>query len=377
MNLNNLTTYRKHLHQYPELSGQEKQTSRHLIEDLKKLNPTQIITNIGGYGFAVIFDSGNTGETVMFRAELDALPIQEVNTFSHHSKIEGISHKCGHDGHMTILYGLAQKLQKTPISKGSVILLFQSAEETGEGAKAILSDEKFKSITPDFIFSLHNVPGYPFGNIICKTGTFTASVVSLAIVLKGKTAHAAEPENGINPDIALQELIFKIKQLENPNQNAKYFSTIATVYAALGSKDYGISAGNAELHFTIRCWALEQLNTLKQSISKIVETTCNKHQLKYHIEWFEEFASNHNNKTATKHIEQAAKQLNYNYIEKTHPFKWGEDFGLFTQHYKGAMFGLSAGEHTSALHNPDYDFPDSIIVNGVSMFYQILKQINA
>ncbi|RSK39838.1 amidohydrolase [Mangrovimonas spongiae] len=377
MNLNNLTTYRKQIHQNPELSGQEKQTAKQLIHAIKKLNPTEIITNINGYSFAVIFDSGNTGKTVMFRAELDALPIQEINTFSHQSKTKGVSHKCGHDGHMTILYGLAQELQKTTIAKGRVILLFQSAEETGEGAKAILNDEKFKSITPDFIFALHNVPGYPFGDVICKTETFTPSVVSLAVTLQGKTAHAAEPENGINPDIALQELIFKIKQLENPNQDDKDFSTIATVFATLGSKDYGISAGNAELHFTIRCWTLKQLHILKQHITNIVKNTCNKYQLNHTLDWFEEFASNKNDESATKHIKKAAKHLNFNYIEKTHPFKWGEDFGLFTQHYKGAMFGLGAGQNTPALHNPDYDFPDNITENGILMFYQILKQINA
>ncbi|GGH41228.1 hypothetical protein IA57_02845 [Mangrovimonas yunxiaonensis] len=377
MNVSPLTTYRKQLHQNPELSGQETNTAKQVIETLKTFHPTNIISGIGGPSFVAIFDSGNPGKTIMFRAELDALPIHEVNSFQHRSKVKGVSHKCGHDGHMAILLGLAEQLYSTPIATGKVMLLFQSAEETGEGAKTVLNNTLFEPLKPDFIFALHNVPGYKKGTIICKSGTFTPEVVSLAITLHGKTAHAAEPEKGINPDEAIQQLIYNIKRLANPNEASDSFSTIATVFATLGTKNYGISAGHAELHFTLRCWQPRQLNALKQTIAKTTAKICDEQQLKYTLDWFQEFSANQNNNTATKHIENAANTLKYQYISKAQPFKWGEDFGLFTQHFKGAMFGLGAGENTPALHNPDYDFPDEIIANGVSMFYQILSQTNA
>uniref|UniRef100_UPI003562A5E3 amidohydrolase n=1 Tax=Lutibacter sp. TaxID=1925666 RepID=UPI003562A5E3 len=269
--INYLTNFRKKLHQFPELSGDEKQTAQAVIEELKRCNPTTIITKLGGHGVAAIFKGSLKGETILFRAELDALPIQEDNTFEHTSKYPGISHKCGHDGHATILIGLARILKLNPILKGEVILLFQPAEENGNGAKAVLEDEKFKSLKPDFVFSLHNVPDYDKGTIIIKNNSFTPSVTSLKITLKGKTAHAAEPENGINPDLALQEIIVAIKALADNNVDSETFSVVTTVYATLGSEDYGISADYAELHFTIRCWTAKQLKNLKEICATLIQ----------------------------------------------------------------------------------------------------------
>lgn len=372
-----LSAFRKQLHKHPELSGQEVKTAKIVVQTLEQFNPEDMITNLGGTGVAAIFDSGNPGTTTMFRSELDALPIQESNTFQHKSITDNVSHKCGHDGHSTILIGLAEQLSANPPSKGRVILLFQPAEETGEGAKAILNDDKFNALKPDFIFALHNVPGFKKGVIVCKDKAFTPSVISFVLKLKGKTSHAAEPEHGINPDMALQELIYRIKQLDNANMDADDYATIATVYATLGSKDYGISAGYAELHMTIRTWTPEQLAQLKNTICGIIEEVTKAKKLQYDLDWIDEFTANINNSEAVEYIKQAAHIMGYTYHSKPHPFKWGEDFGLFTQHFKGAMFGLGSGENTPALHNPDYDFPEDIIPYGVNMFHAIIKQIHA
>lgn len=375
--INYLTNFRKKLHQFPELSDNEQLTAQSVVNELKLCNPTTILSKLGGNGVAAIFKGDLEGETLLFRAELDALPIQEENTFEHTSNYPGISHKCGHDGHATILIGLARMLKNNPPLKGEVILLFQPAEENGNGAKAVLADEKFKSIIPDFVFSLHNVPDFEKGAIIVKNNSFTPSVTSLKITLKGKTSHAAEPENGINPDIALQELIVAIKGLADNNLDNETFTVVTTVYATLGSEDYGISADYAELHFTIRCWTAKQLKNLKEICANLVQVISKKHQLKYSMDWIYEFDSNNNDDKAVEYIIKAAASNSFNIIKKQTPFKWGEDFGTFTQQYKGAMFGLGAGKQTPALHNPDYDFPDEITSYGIQMFYAIIKLIHA
>ena len=375
--LNYLTNFRKKLHQFPELSGEERQTAQAVVDELKLCNPTTLITKLGGNGIAAIFKGNLKGKSILFRAELDALPIQEENTFEYKSKYSGISHKCGHDGHTTILIGLARMLKNNPLLKGEVILLFQPAEENGNGAKAILKDEKFKSIKPDFVFALHNVPDYDKGVIIVKNNSFTPSVTSLKITLKGKTSHAAEPENGINPDVALQELIVAIKSLADNNLESETFTVVTTVYATLGSKDYGISADYAELHFTIRCWTTKQLKKLKEICANLVQDISKKYQLKYTMDWIYEFDSNNNDSEAVDYIVNAATSNSFAFIEKPSPFKWGEDFGSFTQQYKGAMFGLGSGKNTPALHNPDYDFPDEITPYGIQMFYAIINLIHA
>ncbi|HET8809630.1 MAG TPA: amidohydrolase [Flavobacteriaceae bacterium] len=373
--MSELSTFRKKLHSEPELSGKEKHTAEKITSELKKTHPSKIITNLGGTGVAAIFNGKSDGKTIMFRAELDALPIQETNTFEHASKTKGVSHKCGHDGHATILIGLAKKIVENPIKKGKVILLFQPAEENGAGAKAVLEDPKFSEIKPDFIFALHNVPGFKKGEIVCKTGTFTPSVSSIAIELQGKTAHAAEPENGFNPDGTISELISSIKNLAIPDEKSDDFTVITTVYANLGSKNYGISAGKGEVHFTVRCWTPDKLEAVKKEIVRLVGEIAKKHHLKPSTEWIYEFSANKNDETAFSTIKKAALQNDFDFLEKATPFKWGEDFGLFTQHFKGAMFGLGAGEKTPALHNPDYDFPDELIPYGVKMFHAIFTNI--
>lgn len=312
----------------------------------------------------------------MFRAELDALPIMETNKFEHASKNAGVSHKCGHDGHAVILIGLGQLLAENPPKKGKVVLLFQPAEENGEGAKAILDDPKFSEIKPDYIFALHNIPGCEKGKILCKPGSFTASVSSVAIKLKGFTSHAAEPENGRNPDLAISELIQTIKSYAEPDQNSSNFSVVTTVFSQLGSKDYGISAGEGEVHFTIRSWEPDILEELKTKIETCVETISKKHKLETSTDWFAEFEANQNDETAVQLVKQAAEENELEYISLSHPFKWGEDFGRFTHEFKGAMFGLGAGKTIPVLHNPGYDFPDEIIPFGVNMFYSILKLVH-
>lgn len=372
-----LTNFRRHLHKNPELSNKEELTAKEIVKELRICNPSQLITKVGGHGILAIFTAKTVGETILFRAELDALPIHEENGFEHQSIKPQISHKCGHDGHAAMLLGLARQIKLKPLLKGSVMLLFQPAEEIGEGAKAVLEDKKFKQLKPDFVFALHNVPGYDKGEIILKLGAFTPSVISLKISLKGKTSHAAEPEHGINPDLAVQELILAIKALGNNDIKSEEFSVITTVFITLGSKDYGISAGDAELHFTIRCWTSSQLQKLKNDMEILVLNVSKKHQLKVALDWFSEFASNNNTVEAVNHVKKAAVSNNYAILEKENPFKWGEDFGRFTQHFKGAMFALGAGINSPALHHPDYDFPDEIIPNGIHMFYEIIQSIHA
>jgi len=372
----NLPAFRQLLHQYPEIAGNEKETAQKIYQELIKCNPSEIIHNVGGHGIVAIYDTGVAGKTVLFRGDMDALPIQEVNDFNYKSTIKGVSHKCGHDGHSTILLGLAEKLKEEPLKKGKTILLFQPAEETGQGAKAVINDAKFTEIQPDMAFALHNVPGFPKGQIVYRKGAFNPAVISLIIRFQGLKTHAAEQENGINPDVGIASLILKIKSLINPDLTSPDFCNITTIYTRLGSLDYGTAAGEGELHYTIRCWTSDKLEIIKSKILNITQEICVKQQLNHDIAWLHYFAATANDNYAVDCIEKSAKRLNFDHIQKPTPFKWGEDFGLFTEFMAGAMFGLGAGENTPPLHQSDYDFPDEIIPFGVAMFYDIAKVIN-
>ena len=370
-----LISLRKTLHKYPEVSLDEKETAKRIISFLENYPPDEIRTEVGETGILAIYKGAKPGKSVLFRCELDALPIEEINTFEHKSINEGVSHKCGHDGHMAILCGLATQLHLQRPETGNVVLLFQPAEEDGRGAVRVYADPKFKSLKPDFVFALHNLPRYDQNQIVVKNNTFTCAVNSIIIKLKGRTSHAGEPEKGINPALALAEITHAFQQHIQADITKDNFCLISSIYIKMGKKAYGISAGAGETHFTVRTDKNEQMKKIEAALEDTARKIAQKHQLDCTIKWKQNFHANENNIEAVDYVRKAAASNNFDLLEKESPFTWGEDFGIFTQEYAGAMFGLGAGTDTPALHNPDYDFPDAIIPTGVAIFHQIAKQI--
>ncbi len=369
-----LTQLRHKLHQEPELSGQEYQTAQTILEHLEALQADQIWKGLGQTGIVALFDSGLPGPRLLFRAELDALPIQEINNFPHRSIHQGLSHKCGHDGHSTILIGLAQQLAVQRPQNGSILLLFQPAEETGAGAKAMLEDPNWATVPkPDFVFALHNLPGWPLGQVVIKDGAISASVRSMIIRLKGKTAHAAEPENGNNPALPIAKMLQAFDQLSNNQLERQDFCVITPVHLQLGEKAYGVAAGYGEIHLTIRTWTEIHMQVLIQQLTQIIEQSIQGFGIQYEIAWTDVFVGNANHPKAADLVRSAAKKLDFSLEEKEYPLKWGEDFGYFTQRFPGAFLGLGAGENCPALHNPDYDFPDELLNYGVPLFMKIIQ----
>ncbi|MEM9527115.1 MAG: amidohydrolase [Bacteroidota bacterium] len=366
---------RKELHQHPELSGQESATASRIQAFVQDHHPTRIITGLGGHGLAVIYNYQNSGPTVAIRCELDALPIEEENTFAHRSHTKGVSHKCGHDGHMAMVSGLVYWLKEQAFSRGKVILLFQPAEETGQGAYRVLNDGKFKELDIDYFFALHNIPGAPLNSIITMQRGFSAEVQSLAIKLVGKEAHAAEPENGINPALAIAQITVALAELNVTDPQDDNFRVLTPVHLTMGQKAYGISPAAGELHYTIRTWNRERMVELKNSITNLVAQISAAHQLTHQVDWFEYFPASTNDSACNEYVDKAAKQAGLNTYARPYPFKFGEDFGWFSREYKSTMFGLGAGRKTPALHHADYDFPDEILDTGTKMFQAIISQI--
>lgn len=370
-----LKELRHYLHRNPELSGGEKNTAQYISDFLKALNPDELHVNIGGFGVAAVFNGQEDGSHFLFRCELDALPIDEKTKLDYRSQQKGVSHKCGHDGHMAILSGLAMLLSKQRPSHGKITLLFQPAEETGAGAALVLEDELLKAAAPDFVFALHNLPGYPMHQVIVKEGAFNPAVHSLIVRFKGATSHAAEPEKGRNPALAMAGLITRMMKMNEGEPHAARFATIVPVYQKMGEKAYGVSAGKGEVHFTIRCETELRMRKLEERAEQTVREIAAEYDLRFSTEWIEPFSASCNHADAVGLIKSAASDLGFDLHTPEVPFRWGEDFGLFTQKYKGALFCVGAGDSCPALHSPDYDFPDEITETGVRIFYQISQKI--
>src|SRR6056297_953005 len=372
-NISELIKLRRELHKNPEKSGEEKETAKKIKTFLKKYKPDEIIEEIGGNGIAAIFQGEKEGPAVLFRSDLDALPIDEINTFSYKSKNKGVAHKCGHDGHMTIMSGLAQAISKNRPKAGKVILLYQPSEENGMGAGYVLDDPKFDYIRPDYVYALHNLPGFPKSSIIHNPQIFASASKGLIIRLQGKTSHAGEPENGISPAIAMADIVKELTYLPE-KENFEGFTLVTVIHARLGEIAFGTTPGYAEVMATLRSHTNEDMEKLSEKAIQLIQKHTRKHKLNYETERTEEFLATENNKNATDVVKNAAKQNNSEIIERKEPFRWSEDFSRFTKQYKGALFGLGAGEETPQLHNPDYDFPEEIIESGINIFFGIYKK---
>ena len=361
---------RHQLHRYPELSNLEVNTAKHLIQYFENLANVEIISNIGGCGFAVCFGNKASGKTIMLRSELDAVPIHEAKTLEYHSVNDGVSHKCGHDGHMAILANVGQQLVQSMPQKGQVILLFQPAEETGDGARAVIADTKYSQFQPDYIFALHNVPGFPLGEIVIKSGTFCCASQGQNIHLKGKPAHAAQPETGISPVPAVTTLLTYFEELPELIDKGEGINFATVVGVKMGEEDFGVAASDAEIYVTLRAETDQNMAQMVKLVESKVKGLSKKYHLKCELTTKDQFDATFNNPIAVNLITESLPTESINYISE--PFRWSEDFGAFTQQHCGAIFGLGAGEETPALHDVEYDFPDSIIEVGAKHFMKII-----
>lgn len=372
-----LIRFRQELHSYPEIAGQEKSTAERLKRFISAFGPDEVIEGLGGHGIAFIFKGKQAGKKILFRADLDALPIKEISQLEYRSVYSDRAHLCGHDGHMTILAGLAGELHKKRPLKGEVILLFQPAEETGEGAALVLKDNKFSTtIKPDYVFALHNLPGFPAGSVIVNESIFSSASVGLTVCLHGKSSHAAEPAKGNSPVKALSRILDALPSIQEKKELFRDFVLGTVVHISLGEKRFGTSPEYGEISMTLRAYRDEDMEVLKTRVLDAVKDICTKENIRYEYEWKEEFLSLENAPYPVSLVRKAAEISGLEIIEMKEPFRWSEDFSHFSKKFPGAMFGLGAGTNQPALHNPDYDFPDMIIKGGTDMMMNIYRLIN-
>ncbi len=247
-----LVVWRRRLHQVPELSGEEALTAREVCRFLEPTGPDKVIAGLGGHGVAATYEGVEPGPTALFRAELDALPIEEISTFDHRSQAPGKAHLCGHDGHMATLAALARGLAVERPRRGRAVLLFQPAEEDGSGAAAVIADPRFQEIAPDFCFAFHNMPGLPLGRAALKPGPVACASRGMKIVLEGRTAHASTPEFGVSPMAAVAELMPALTRLTRPGPIEGDFAMVTVTHAEMGAKSFGVAPGRAEVWATLR-----------------------------------------------------------------------------------------------------------------------------
>ncbi len=370
-----LTALRHSLHQHPELSGQERETAARMADELRRAGADIVLTDLGGHGVAAVFDSGTTGPTVAIRCELDGLPIKELSELPYVSTVPGRGHLCGHDGHMSMVLGVALALQEQRHAHGRVVLIFQPAEETGQGARAFRDDPQFTQLAPDYVFSLHNLPGLKLGEVELCQGPTNCASRGMRIALTGKTSHAAAPQDGVSPAGALSALIPELTRLGTVGAlNADYALTTIT-HASLGAQTFGVAPGQAELWVTLRTVSDDRMAKLVADAEALIRQVAKSENLRAEITYEDVFEACTNDAEAVTVLAEACADQAVPCKLSDEPQRFSEDFGQFGKSAKSAMFWLGAGRDHPQLHNPDYDFSDALIPVGTGVFLAAIRQV--
>lgn len=350
---------RRQLHQIPERSFHETNTKSLLITFLKSETDFEI-EDRGPWFYAVKKAQNPIYSPIAFRADMDAVCQTGAEP----------GHFCGHDGHCSLIAGLAAALSKQQLNR-DIYLIFQPAEEIGQGAT--LCRELLKQNGISEIYGMHNIPGYPQNTILLRNHTFALASTGLSIRMIGKPSHAAYPEAGNNPALALARLALEIERLTDQiNMDGKGLVRMTVVGADIGSDSYGMSASDGTLRLTVRGEPERLFTDYLQNIRTLAQQTANHDHFILEINEIERFPATENNPDCTDRLRNAAKRLGLSVIDLPEPMRWSEDFGYYLQETPGAFFGIGDGETYPQLHTSDFVFPDEIIETGIRLFAELL-----
>lgn len=379
---------RHQLHEHPQTAGNEQFAHDTIIRHLQQLHPDKVYTNVGGYGVIAVWmakdSSPSQGEvpegrrgvpTIAFRADTDALPI---------------GHRCGHDGHTTILLRLAELVDSgkcvvdstreqllstlhSPLSTHNILLLWQPAEETGTGSQAVLESGILQQYNIVRFYGLHNLPGYPLGTVVLCPHIFAAASTGVVYHLDGRETHASTPELGINPGMAIAEIINRFNGFNGRDGEFRQ-STLICVH--IGQPAFGTSAGHGEVMFTLRAFTNDEMEKMLSEANQVVDEVSARYGLKVSRSLVEPFRATENNGDCVEAIEKAAEDVPLRVRYQMEPFRWSEDFAEYLLEFRGAMFGIGSGERQPELHHPSYDFPDALIEPAAQLFFRLAVGYN-
>ena len=353
------------LHQNAELSLHEEKTRKILIEKLSTLENIEV-KDMGKWILAIYKPENPKGKPIAFRADFDALPIVETIDKPYASLNKEVSHRCGHDGHASCLYGFASMVNAYGADR-EIIFCFQHAEEIGAGGEECA--EYLAKLEPEYVYAFHNWSGFPEGAVIVKDGPVHCASKGITFNFIGKNSHASQPEDGINPAEAISDLVKQVSFTNDQEHKGLLLATIVDI--SLGDKNFGISPGEGSLSVTLRGEYFEEYDEAEKSLRAAALSIAKQYNLTLEVTECDVFPETANTADAAEYIRKAAKEANINCYELNKPFRSSEDFGYFTRKIHGAIFYIGNGEDYPAIHTIGYDFNDNIIPTALKMFCEL------
>ena len=369
---NEMISWRHHFHENPELAYKEFNTSKKVVELLKEFGITEIEEGIGKTGVVATLENG-TGKTIGLRADMDALPIFEENkNKKYKSKCDGKMHACGHDGHTAMLLGAAKYLSETKNFKGKVVLIFQPAEEGFAGAKAMIDDGLLERYPINEIYGMHNMPGLEAGVLAIESGPRLAAADNFVIEIIGKGAHGAMPSNSIDPIVCGASIIQNLQHIVSRNSDPKE-TLVITVASFNSGHANNVIPKSASLSGTIRYYNDKIGALAKKRFFEVINSTCDAFGAKVDINFQKGYPATINHKKQSDFAYESAKKIVGNKASSSQaPMMGSEDFSYFLKKVPGCFAWIGNGPSAS-LHNPKYDFNDSVLSIGSSFLASIAE----
>ncbi|MDP9646841.1 M20 aminoacylase family protein [Paraburkholderia caledonica] len=368
---------RRDLHAHPELRFEEHRTADVVARELEELGYT-VSRGLGGTGVVASLPGANPHWGIVLRADMDALPIQEANDFTHASCTHGVMHACGHDGHTVMLLGAARLLKGMPQLPGSVHFVFQPGEEGGAGARKMIDDGLFEQYPTEAVFGMHNWPSLPGGHFGLRVGPIMAAGSRFRITVTGKGAHAAQPHLGLDPIPLACSMVLQCQTIAARHKDPVDPAVISVCMIHAGDTD-NVIPDSAELRGTIRTLSSELQQKLQRDIQLMCEGLAAAHGAQVEVTFFQYYPATINTRAETQLCEAVIRETFGD--ERTHadvPANMtSEDFGFMLEERPGTYVLIGnahVGKTAPGLHNPKYDFNDDIIPAGVQYWITLAQQ---
>jgi amidohydrolase len=371
-----LTLWRRDIHAHPELGFEERRTSDLVAEKLAEFG-IEVHRGIGKTGVVGRLRVGNSPRTIGLRADMDCLPIEEANTFAHRSQHKGRMHACGHDGHTTMLLGAARYLAKTRNFDGTVNFIFQPAEEGLGGGAAMVKDGLFDEFPCEAIFGMHNRPGLAVGKFQIRPGAMMAGGAFFDIAIKGKGAHGARPEAGVDPVLVASHITAALQSIVARNVRP-VDTVVVSVTRIHGGDAYNVIPERAALGGTVRCFSREAMALVEDRMRRIAEGVAAGFGATADLDFRYLFPPLVNHADETDFIADCAAELvGEANINRHGPVTMAsEDFSYMLEKVPGAyiQIGNGDGEGACEVHNPGYDFNDGASPYGAALFARLVER---
>ena len=366
--------WRHHLHETPELLYDTIKTSAFVEKKLKEFGCDKVITGLGRTGVVGVIHGKkiSSGKVIGLRADMDALPLQEKTNLDYASKVPGVMHACGHDGHTAMLLGAAHYLAETRNFNGKVAVIFQPAEEGGGGAKEMIDDGLMDQFEIQEVYGMHNMPGLELGSFAIKEGDFFAAADTFCITVKGKGGHAAKPQETIDPVLVGSNVVMALQSISSRNIDPIKNVVVSVCTFKSDTDSFNVIPETITLKGTVRTFEKEVQKTTKKNLIRLSKFIAESYGGSVEVKYTEGYPVMKNSTEETNLAAKVAEAVSGRTVVDAHKIMGAEDFSFMLNSRKGAYILIGNG-NSPGVHNPAYVFNDEALPLGASFWAELAE----